>query len=391
MIRSILPLLAALLVALPASAQLPDTLTSSGRIYVLTTLPGDQVHSRYGHTAIRVFDRRQGMDVVFNFGTFDFQQSGFIWRFAHGELDYMLDFGSMRRAAQNANLEERTLRQQLLDINREHRDAIYAALLENARPENATYRYDFLFDNCATRPRDVIAEAMGDALKWDSTTVLGQTFRQLLDPYHADAPELDLGTDLVMGAEIDRVATFAEEAFLPLRFEEMLAAASVDDQYGLRPLVLVADTVIWSPRPAFPEKAFPWPLVLGIVVAVGGLWASFRRKSMRIGAGDRWLLAALGVLGLFLLYMGTMTAHQVTESNFNMLWAVPAHIVAAVVLHRLSNRLAAGYLLLSAALAALSLTGGFLLPQPLPEALVPIVIALTTHWARLGFSLRQAD
>ncbi|NNE71987.1 MAG: DUF4105 domain-containing protein, partial [Rhodothermales bacterium] len=118
-----------LLAAVPAvlARQLPDSLTAQGRIYVVTTLPGDLVYNRYGHTAIRVFDRRQGLDVTFNFGTFDFEQPGFVQKFVDGELDYFLSYSSTRRASQTARIQDRTMRQQLLDINREQRDAIYAA------------------------------------------------------------------------------------------------------------------------------------------------------------------------------------------------------------------------------------------------------------------------
>ncbi|MFT4603804.1 MAG: hypothetical protein ACI9W4_000520 [Rhodothermales bacterium] len=373
-----------------AQAQLPDSLSTQGRIYVVTTLPGDLVYNRYGHTAIRVFDRTQGLDVTFNYGTFDFAQPGFVQKFVDGELDYFLSFSSTRKAAQSARLQDRTMRQQLLDINRQQRDAIYTALIRNARPENREYRYDFLFDNCATRPRDIIADALGDQVEWDSTA-LGMTFRKLLDPYHADAPALDLGTDLVLGSRLDEVATSQDEAFLPIRLEALLAHAWVEDQYGRRPLVLTSDTLIWSARPAFPERTLPWPLLLSGLIMVFGL-ATLKRSSMRhplIPTFDKVLLGSLGAVGIVLLYMATLTAHQVTGSNFNMLWALPTHLLAAWYLPRTTPRIAGGYLLLTAFLAALALTGGWLLPQPVPVAAVPLIILVMVRSAVLGRRLNQ--
>jgi hypothetical protein len=385
-------LLAILLISAPvAQAQLPDSLTSQGRIYVVTTLPGDLVYNRYGHTAIRVFDRPQGMDITFNYGTFDFAQPGFVQKFVDGELDYFLSYSSTRKASQSARIQDRTMRQQLLDINREQRDAIYSALVRNAEPENRQYRYDFLFDNCATRPLDIIADALGDQAEWDSTA-LGLTFRQLLDPYHADAPALDLGTDLVLGSRLDRTATSQEEAFLPIRLEALLEGAWIEDQYGRRPLVLVSDTLIWSARPAFPERSIPWPLILSGLVMVVGL-VSLKRFSMRhqfIPTFDKALLGALGAVGIVLLYMATMTSHQVTGSNFNMLWALPTHLLAVWYLPKVRPQVAAGYLLLTAVLAAISLTGGWLLPQPVPVAAVPIIILVMVRSAVLGRRLNTA-
>ena len=379
-----------LLTASAAQAQLPDTLSSQGRIYVVTTLPGDLVYNRYGHTAIRVFDRAQGLDVTFNYGTFDFAQPGFVQKFVDGELDYFLSYSSTRRASQTARVQERTMREQLLDINREQRDAIYAALLRNAQPENREYRYDFLFDNCATRPLDIIADALGDQVEWDSTA-LGLSFRQLLDPYHADAPALDLGTDLVLGSHLDKVATSREEAFLPIRLEALLGGAWVEDQYGRRPLVLVSDTLIWSARPALPERTFPWPLLLSGLVLLAGL-VSLKRFSMRhqfIPTFDRVLLGVLGFVGIVLLYMATLTAHQVTGSNFNLLWALPTHLIAAWYLPKARPQVAAGYLFLTALLAAVSLTGGWLLPQPVPVAAVPLIVLVMLRSAVLGRRLNS--
>ena len=384
--KRVLPfILLTLSAAAPSRGQLPDSLSDAGRIYVVTTLPGDRVHNRYGHTAIRVFDRYLGYDVVFNYGTFDFGAPGFLWKFAHGRMDYMLDLGSTRRAAQTAELEERLMRQQLLDINKEQRDALYSALLVNARPENREYRYDFLFDNCATRPLDMIAAALGGSVEWDSTTATGQTFRQLLDPYHADAPALDLGTDLVMGSGIDRIATAREEAFLPLRLEEILAAAWVEDQYGRRPLVLVQDTLIWSARPEMPDPAFPWPTALTGLVLLLGL-ASLRSRTAP-GLLDRTLMIVLGLTGVVLLYMQFFTEHHVTDYNLNVLWALPTHLVAVFLMGRKG---AGHYLMASSGLAVLSLLTSFVF-QPVPSAAVPLILLVAIRFGVLGHRMTTSQ
>ncbi|MFT5144144.1 MAG: hypothetical protein ACI80V_001720 [Rhodothermales bacterium] len=386
MIRTAGLLLVLLLSPSPTVAQLPDTLSDVGRLYVLTILPGEDVYNRYGHTAIRAQDRQKGLDVTFNYGTFDFEAPGFIGNFIQGEMDYFLSFGSTRRALQSATLQARAVRQQLLDVSKEHRDAIYSALLKNAEEENREYRYDFLFDNCATRPRDILATALGASVTWDNGTGLQQSFRQLLDPYHAASPDIDLGTDLVLGSRLDREASASEEAFLPIRLEAILAAAEVEDQYGRRPLVLVSDTLIWSPRPVFPERAFPWPTLLTGLLLLAGLLTL--KRSLVVGRQlplfDNALLATLGVVGVVLLYMATATSHVVTGANYNLLWALPTHLAAIFLFKRLGTRKTGVYLVGAAVLAALSLTGGWLLPQPLPMAMVPIVLLAVIRFGSAG-------
>jgi Domain of unknown function (DUF4105) len=387
MIRTAGLFLVLLLTPSSAVAQLPDSLSDLGRLYVLTILPGDDVYNQYGHTAIRVNDRRKGLDVTFNYGTFDFEAPGFLGNFIQGEMEYFLSFSSTRRAVQAATIQGRTVREQLLDVSREHRDAIYSALLRNAEPENSAYRYDFLFDNCATRPRDILSTALGSAVSWDPATSLQQSFRQLLDPYHAASPEIDLGTDLVLGSRLDRKASAAEEAFLPLRFEAILAAATVEDQYGLRPLVLSSDTLLWSPRPEFPVPAFPWPTALTSLLLVVGL-LTLKRASVvgtQVALFDSALLITLGAVGIVLLYMSTATSHVVTGANYNLLWALPTHFAAIFLFKRLGTRKTGMYLAGSAVLAALSLSGGWLLPQPLPMAMVPVVLLAVIRFGSAGF------
>jgi uncharacterized protein DUF4105 len=392
MIRFPRPALAALMLFLaapPAQAQLPDSLSRVGRISVLTAVPGDRIYSRYGHTAFRVNDRELGLDVTFNYGTFDFDTPGFLGRFIQGEMDYYLSFSSTRRAIQAYEVQNRTVRQQLLDLSREDRDRLYAALLENSKPENRTYRYDFLFDNCSTRPRDLLDRSLGGAVTWDDSTASEASFRQLLDPYHAGSPALDLGTDLVLGSRLDREALPEEETFLPMGLEDYLSRAWITDQYGRRPLVLVHDTLSWSPRPAMPDRAFPWITVLTSLMLLSGLAILWLRPgpAPTVGSGDRWIMALLGMVGLLLLYMATATAHVVTEGNYNLLWALPTHIAAAFVINRLPVRLSAAYLLLSAFLAVLSLTGGTLLPQPIPTAMVPIALLAAARFGVKGWRM----
>jgi len=186
-------------------------LSDAAVVSVITVLPGDRLYSLFGHTIIRVHDPDIGLDVGFNFGTFDFPQTllggaGFVARFAYGKLDYML--GTSRApldaSAWYWNQERRASIEQTLDLTPDQARSLFALLVENARPENRIYRYDFFFDNCSTRPRDVFETILGPELK-ASLEDPGRSFRQLLDPNLVGNPGVDLSMDIGDLFQLDAV------------------------------------------------------------------------------------------------------------------------------------------------------------------------------------------
>jgi len=161
-------------------------LSESARISLVTILPGKKVYSVFGHNAIRVVDPERGIDVAYNYGTFEFGNPlTFSAKFLYGDLNYRLAKQRYdRMVAYYPSEEGRPLIEQWLDLDADQRETIFRFLEWNALPENAYYRYDFFYDNCATRIRDLFEDVLGSDLRAELRNP-DRTMRQLLDPYLA--------------------------------------------------------------------------------------------------------------------------------------------------------------------------------------------------------------
>ena len=389
--RRLLPL-AALLLSATALAQpsrldrllTPDSLSDRATASLLTMLPGDEVYSLWGHSALRIADPETGLDETYNYGTFDFEQPGFLVRFLRGHLDYMLASAPFEEEVWKYKYLERPMIEQRLALAPETVRALFDALRTNALPENRDYRYEFLRDNCSTRLLDVVDSALvrtGRPRLALPPADSAQTFRELLDPYVAEHPWYDFGTNLGLGAPIDETATVREKTFLPLGLMRIADETRVGD----RLLVAERDTVFWILDASEPRPAFPWPTVLAwlaLAGAVGATLAMRRRlrplRLRRWGArGDGLLFFAAGLAGVILLALWFGTDHYVTAANSELLWLWPTHLVAAFGLARVSpSALWRRYALVAGVVTALVVALWWLWPEPMHPAGVPLALLL---------------
>jgi hypothetical protein len=372
--RCVLLLLCAALVGPAATAQpLVPPLSDGATASLVTVTPGEAVYSRFGHTGIRIHDPVQGLDVLYNYGTFRFDR-WFLFRFAYGALDYELSSASFPRAlAFYRDVEHRGVVAQTLAMTPAQVQVLFERLEENLRPENRTYRYDFLFDNCATRPRDMIERVLGEALVRPPPRSSGHTFRSLIDPYVSGAPLVHLGIDLGLGTPVDRLATAREATFLPDSLFTYAAAWRLRTPTGVVPLVLRTDTL--ATVVPLPRDAFPWPgLVIGLLSA-WGIAVTVRDASSGRNPRRRWLdglvFGVAGVAGLVLAFLGFVSLHGVTFPNVHLLWAVPTHLVLAVSMRRHRTLRAYAWAAVGAAVAFLLLWPVW--PQVVPLSVFPFV------------------
>jgi hypothetical protein len=377
--------------AIPAQQRpRPAELSDSAVVSLITILPGRSLYNLFGHTLLRVRDPATGLDVGYNYGTFAFPDSflggaAFVARFAYGRLDYRLDapdYSPLRAVEWYWREEGRPSIEQTLDLAPDQRRALYRDLEENARPENATYRYDFFFDNCSTRPRDRIESAAGDGLR-SGLADPGGSFRQLLDPYLVEKPGLNLAMDLGLGPPADRAASARDAAFLPEWLMRWAAAARLEGPGGTRPLVSRTDTLTWAPGAADRTPAPAWPRVVLWLLAIAGVWLSVR--DLRAGRPlRRWLdgllFTSLGLAGIVLAFLVFVSIHTVTQGNLNLLWAVPLHLAPGLALlgGRRPGWLRA-YMLATLALLSVFLVGWPVWPQQIPGAVLPVVLLVAAR------------
>jgi hypothetical protein len=273
----------------------------------------------------------------------------------------------------------RSVREQVLNLTIEQKQAIFDFLQVNALPENQQYRYDYFYDNCATKIRDVVVEALGkDAVKFDGSYIkTDYTIRELTDLYLQEQPWGDLGIDICLGLPMDKTASPYEHMFLPDYIEAGFDHASVRAGEKMVPIVQ-GKNVIYAAREEDQEGGgLPHPLyifsgftVLAIMLSLFDL----RRRKLSDWF-DALLFGSAGAVGLLLFFLWFFTDHNAAARNMNLLWAFPGHLIAVVAFLK-NPRWLKNYFLSTFILCLLLLTTWALLPQQLHYALVPLVIAL---------------
>jgi hypothetical protein len=382
--------------AQPRRADAPR-LSPRARVSLLTILPGDGAADAFGHSALRVRDPALGLDRTYNYGTYNFRDPYFIPKFTYGRLTYLLTTSSFDRLLRKYRYLDRPVIEQRLTLSRAQAQRLFAFLEWNARPANRAYRYDFLFDNCATRIRDALRDALSDSLRFGLERLPRRPFRHHLDRYVAGMAPLDFGFDLALGLPTDQLAPPREAMFLPEYLMEGFAGATVQTNDGRgegtwQPLVTRTDTLFWRTGAQFPARpAFPWiaGAMWGLFAALGGATAwRWRQGRPPMRGVDVLLFGAVGAAGVVIWFLTFLSEHVVTRYNLNAVWALPTHLIlaGALLLGRGGERLARGYLWASGAAAGLLALGWPLWPQDLHAAALPLVLMLVLRSAHRGWT-----
>lgn len=345
------------------------------KISLLTCSPGEELYSTFGHTAIRVQDLSSGLDYVFNYGTFEFGPD-FYTKFIKGQLNYYLSVQDFREFIYSYEMESRSIVEQPLQLTCAEKQQLFIALQHNARPENRYYLYDFLFDNCTTRARDIVAQNTASPLVFPN--ILPQetpTFRNLIHSYLDLGGQYwsKLGIDILLGAKLDREVTNQQSMFLPDYLKKGFDSAYV----SARPLVNTTKPVLQMPSPlntgSWFRPAVIFFLLLGAVAALQWTKAKWLQASLR--TFDFLFFLILGLAGLLLLFMWFGTDHNTTQNNYNLLWALPTHVVMAFLLHR-SKDWVRLYFRAVFWLSVALLCTWFFLPQQMNSALIPVLLLI---------------
>nr|WP_287936224.1 DUF4105 domain-containing protein [Algoriphagus sp.] len=364
-------------------------------ISLLTCDPGDQLYSSFGHSAIRVREiGSDGRDMVFNFGTFDFDTPNFYGKFATGKLNYMLSVTTYDRFIIEYDYFKRGVREQVLDMSLEQKDFLVQHLNALYDPARRFYKYDFFFNNCATKVRDAFEIAMGKQLVWnDSLDTEEKTFRNLIDEYVYPLPWADLGIDLALGSVIDRNATEREKQFLPDYMERAFASTEIVGDGPSRPLVKESRVILEFPKPESKlDLLNPYLLfwVLAIFYAVA-TWIGFR-KGRLLKALDIGLFGVLGIVGLVISFLWFLTDHSATLWNWNILWAFPGHLILAwSLMKRVGETWTSKYLLfvlISTSAALIIWITGL---QSFHPSLVPLFLVILLRANFLFYNLERFE
>lgn len=364
-------------------------LSEEATISIITCGPYHKaVYFAFGHSAIRVMDSVAGFDYVFNYGIFDFNQTSFYLNFARGHNFYLLAAYDYQQFKSSYIEDNRFMHEQILNLNASQKEKVYEYLLWNAQPENRAYRYDYFYDNCATRVRDVFAKVLDKEVKFDGSYITTDySIRQLTDLYLMEQPWGDLGIDVGLGMPMDKIASPYEYMFLPAYVESGFDHATISNDSTTLPLVK-GKKIVYESKPE-EVSGLPHPLYVFSAVAFLALVLcarDFRNQNLS-GWFDVLLFGAAGILGVVLLMLWFFTDHKAAANNLNLLWALPTHIIAVVAFIKNPSWLK-NYFLFTAISQLALLVGWFFLPQQMNTALIPIVAALMIR-AYIQYVLRK--
>jgi hypothetical protein len=333
----------------------PSKLSDQGQVSILTCGPGEAIYSLFGHTALRIQDLVQGIDRVYNYGTFDFNTPNFSLKFARGNLDYFLSTTSFERFLYEYQLDNRVICEQVLNLNQPQLTRLYHLLEENLQPGKKYYRYQFFADNCTTRIYQLLARALEGKMQIDTSSYRQgpQSFRQLFTPYLQNHPWVRLGMNIGLGLEADQGVSFVQSLYLPANLEKALTHSYT----GMHPLVKEENILFTSVSESQETSSFSIPpLFLFTILAliIGGISLVEQVKGLSIPLLDYLIFGATGIVGLILLLLWLFSLHTPTYQNVNLLWLLPLHLFLLVSPQR-GKRMGVYYAMLNLGLLSILL------------------------------------
>lgn len=314
-------------------ASFSQTLSPAARVSLITYGPGDDdISSSFGHTEIRIIDPVQGLDRDYSYGGFDYRADNFILKFLRGTLPYFLSVHNLYQVVYYYQQTNRSIREQQLNLSPAQRQRIFAALEKNYLPENRYYRYKFYYDNCATRPRDMIVEACGDSLTIPSRSrMTGKSYRDWMNDYLNEKPWYQLGMNIAIGWPANEQTDGWRAMYLPDQVHDQFAHASVLQANGQSIPLVQSDQVLFPAKKTFRQQV-PFFFDPDVVFTIFGfLVAAFTiRRYVTYGKVDRWLDRLLfglcGGMGWFLLILWLIRDDGVTGWNPSLLFLMPFHL-----------------------------------------------------------------
>lgn len=353
-----------------------DTLSNDARLTILTCSPGPDLYSIFGHTAIRLEDygNSHNWDMVYNYGTFDYYTENFYVKFARGKLPYQLSVSSFGDFQIEYLQTGRGIWEQELLLTQAEKQKLFELLEENYLPENRTYQYDFFYDNCSTRIRDIIAKACNNDVNFTYVYARPHTFRQAIQSYLDYQPWSDFGIDLALGIPCDRVMQHTQGMFLPDSLMVEFNYAAHNDNALVKPIAeiipaeyqLVSDTIL--------TPILVFSLFFLIHFILGFYFIKSKKKIFILT--DRLIFTIAGLVGVLVVFLWFFTDHHATVWNLNILWANPLLLLFAFLPVSKMVGWKRKFLKIYLGILLALLLCWFFLPQKLHLAVIPIVLSI---------------
>lgn len=358
-----------------AKAQ-PDSPAGQGcslHISLLTCSPGTELYSTFGHSAIRVTDSITQEDIVFNYGTFDFDDPDFYMKFTRGKLLYFVSVTSFSDFMMQYQYEKRGVTEQDLNLSCSEKQNLLNALIENAKEENKYYKYDFILNNCTTRLRDIVFKTIQEpVVTTDIRPEQNTTFRDLIHEYLDKGKEYwsELGIDILLGAPLDKKINDSEAMFLPDYLLKGFDSTLIGNNKLVNKKISLLNPAVLPSKTSFLSPMIVFSLLFLLIAALSFM----KTTDLFFKFFDFILFFLTGALGILLLFMWFGTDHHACKYNLNLFWALPANVVIAFLLYK--KRKWVVYYLISYSFILITLIAFGWIKQKLNPALNPIMLIM---------------
>ncbi|MEW4925250.1 DUF4105 domain-containing protein [Algibacter sp. 2305UL17-15] len=310
-------------------------LSESAEISVLTVGPGTHLNDAFGHNAFRIKDFNNKLDVVYGYGEFDFEAPNFYLKFAQGKLNYKIGKTSFDRFYRVYEYYNRTIKEQVLNLSQDQKQRLYDFLIHNYKPENRAYLYEFFFDNCATKIKDVAQIAVNNSIKFNiPEDYMEASFRTLIHENLNRNSWGSFGIDLALGSVIDRKATPEQHMFLPKNIYKFFENAT----FGSDETPLVKESLlVYEQKPRENSSNFlTSPLFVFGIIGLFILFITYKdyKSQKHTKSLDIIIFSITGITGIVILLLWFATDHTGTHQNYNLLWANALNLIAVFQLFK---------------------------------------------------------
>ena len=355
------------------------TLSDSATLSLITCSPGPQIYALFGHTAIRLVDPTKGLDIVFNYGMFNFNKPNFYLKFIQGATDYELGAYETKYFLPEYRERNSSVTEQMLNLTTAEKQQLADALFVNYQPENREYRYNFVYDNCSTRPRDKILSVIKDKVVYDYVSE-PQTFRNWVGTYTGENTWAKFGIDMLLGREADELSTRWSSMFLPEVLCREFGAVKIIAHDGTTRSLVNAEKIIVPRQDSIVKTNFlQLPITVTLTVLLLGVFLIFyeKRRKKYYKIIDSVLLIVSGLAGVIIFYLMFFSVHPLVHSNFNLLWCNPLNVLVGLFLWNRKLRSVINYFQLANVLLFFGALLVFVLSvQALNVAFIPLIVLL---------------
>ncbi|XOV92447.1 MAG: DUF4105 domain-containing protein [Bacteroidota bacterium] len=368
------------------------SLSNQAEIAVMTLGPYQgELYSAFGHTAIHVKDPINRMDWVFNYGVFDFDQENFFWNFARGKLRYQLGLSDYPRFVQHYISENRYVIEQYLNLTQDEKQEVLDFLILNYQPENREYNYNYVYDNCSSKVPEILNKIFPGRIDYNYYYVKeGTTVRDLMDQYLTYQPWGDWIIDIGLGYQIDHEAAPETYMFLPDYVKLAMDSATIQRDSITAPLIKQTDLVYQSMPEDFVNGVFtPFNTFILIFFIVGFFTNRDFKREKRSQWVDVVLFTFVGIIAWWIVFLWSATDH-LSKENMNIFWAIPFHIPLVYLLKvKKMRKFLMAYFQIVGVWYLLVLLLWEAIPQPIHNAILPLVITMILRCFYIAYDLRK--